>query len=78
MDTGKKVMTVLRQIGVDMGAIHPQARLDADLHIDSTEAVELVSAIKRYSGVIIASSWCKCKTVQDLVDYIENHVTIKL
>jgi acyl carrier protein len=73
-DGNKKVMAALKHIGVETDLIHPQAQLNSDLHIDSTEAVELVAAIKRHTGVVIAASWCKCKTVQDLVDYIESKV----
>lgn len=71
MDAGEKVIAALMHIGVDMGLIHEQARLDTDIKIDSTEAVELVSAIKRLTGVEIANNWCKGKTVQDLVNHVE-------
>ncbi len=78
MDVDKKVMAALKHIGVDMDAIHSQARLDSDLCIDSTEAVELVAAIKRYTGVVIAGSWCKCKTVQDLKEEVVKRAYLQL
>jgi len=70
MDCGEKVRNALIRIGVDMDLVQPSARLDTDLDINSTEAVELVSLIKRFTGVSISSYWCKEKTVQQLIDYV--------
>jgi acyl carrier protein len=74
MDCNEKVKNALFRIGVDMDLVQPFARLDTELDINSTEAVELVSLIKRFTGVSISSYWCKEKTVQELVDYVANSI----
>lgn len=62
------------QLGVDKKEITPGASIIEDLGADSLDLVELIMSIEEEFGIEIAEEDVeKIKTVQDILDYIENN-----
>ncbi len=66
---------IVEQLGVDEEEVKPEARFVEDLGADSLDTVELVMAIEEKFGIDIPDSDAeKIVTVQDAIDYVEQHV----
>ncbi|AJJ61912.1 acyl carrier protein [Yersinia aldovae] len=65
----------LTQIRAYAGAIQSwdlQSRLIIDLHLDSLEMLELVSAVEKYTEQPLDDqTWMKWQRVQDVLDYLQ-------
>ena len=65
---------IIDVLGVSEDEVTPEASLTDDLGADSLDAVELGMAIEENLGVAISDEDLpNIKTVQDLVDYVEEH-----
>lgn len=68
----KSELTLIRAYA---GATHHwdmQSRLIVDLHLDSLEMLELVSAVEKYTEQPLDDkTWMKWYRVQDVLDYLE-------
>ncbi|MCP5326220.1 MAG: acyl carrier protein [Oceanospirillaceae bacterium] len=66
---------VSEQLGVEVDKITPASRFIEDLGADSLDTVELIMAIEEQLDIEIQDSEAeKFFTVQDVLDYIANHV----
>jgi acyl carrier protein len=74
-DTFEKVKkVVVDQLGVDEADVKPEASFVDDLNADSLDLVELIMALEEQFGIEISDADAeKIKTVQDAMDYIEEH-----
>jgi acyl carrier protein len=71
-DKVKKV--VVDQLGVDEADVKPEASFVDDLNADSLDLVELIMALEEQFGIEISDAEAeKIKTVQDAMDFIEEH-----
>ncbi len=65
---------IIEQLGVDEEEVKPEAKFVEDLGADSLDTVELVMAIEEKFGIDIPDSDAeKIITVQDAIDYVEQH-----
>ena len=73
-DRLKKI--VIEQLGVDESEVTPEASFVDDLNADSLDLVELIMSLEEEFGTEIADEDAeKIRTVQDAVDFIEEHNT---
>ena len=71
-DRLKKI--VVEQLGVDEGEVNPEASFVDDLNADSLDLVELIMSLEEEFGTEISDEDAeKIRTVQDAVDYIDEH-----
>jgi acyl carrier protein len=71
-DRLKKI--VIEQLGVDEGEVNPEASFVDDLNADSLDLVELIMSLEEEFGTEISDEDAeKIRTVQDAVDYIDEH-----
>jgi acyl carrier protein len=71
-DRLKKI--VIEQLGVDESEVTPEASFVDDLNADSLDLVELIMSLEEEFGTEIADEDAeKIRTVQDAVDFIEEH-----
>ena len=70
----EKVRKMLaEQLGVDADSIKPEQEVVKDLGADSLDIVELMMALEDEYGITLPESEVeKVKTVQDIVDMMEN------
>src|SRR6267143_5911688 len=72
-DRLKKI--VVEQLGVDEDEVKPEASFVDDLNADSLDLVELIMSLEEEFGTEISDEDAeKIRTVQDAVDYIDEHV----
>lgn len=65
---------IVEQLGVEEGAVTPEASFINDLGADSLDTVELVMAFEEAFDIEIPDEEAeKIQTVQDAVEYIERH-----
>lgn len=65
---------VVEQLGVDADQVTPEASFVDDLGADSLDTVELIMAFEEEFDVEIPDTDAeKIKTVQDVIDYIEEN-----
>ncbi len=65
---------VVEQLGVDAEQVTPEANFVDDLGADSLDTVELIMAFEEEFDVEIPDTDAeKIKTVQDVIDYIEEN-----
>jgi acyl carrier protein len=65
---------VVEQLGVDEEDVKPEASFVDDLNADSLDLVELIMSLEEEFGTEISDEDAeKIRTVQDAVDYIEEH-----
>ncbi len=65
---------IVEQLGVDEAEVTPNASFVDDLGADSLDQVELVMALEEAFGIEIPDEDAeKIKTVQDAVNYIDQH-----
>lgn len=65
---------IMDQLGVEATAVKPEASFVDDLGADSLDRVELVMALEEAFGVEIPDADAeKIVTVQDAVEYIQQH-----
>ena len=68
--------TVAEQLGVDEGQVTNEASFMDDLGADSLDTVELVMALEEEFEIEISDEDAeKIQTVQDAVDYINEHAS---
>ncbi|HIK34471.1 MULTISPECIES: acyl carrier protein [unclassified Thermosynechococcus] len=66
---------VADQLSVDAEKVVPEASFAEDLNADSLDSVELIMALEEAFGVDIPDEEAeKLKTVQDVLDFINNKV----
>ena len=71
-DRLKKI--VVEQLGVDEDEVKPEASFVDDLNADSLDLVELIMSLEEEFGAEISDEDAEnIRTVQDAVDYIEEH-----
>lgn len=64
---------IIKELKVDAAKITPEASLKDDLGADSIDAVEVIMSLEDEFNISISDEAAQnIKTVQDLVDYIEN------
>ena len=65
---------VVEQLGVDEDEVKPEASFVDDLNADSLDLVELIMSLEEEFGTEISDEDAeKIRTVQDAVDYIDEH-----
>jgi len=65
---------VVEQLGVDEEEAKPEASFVDDLNADSLDLVELIMSLEEEFGTEISDEDAeKIRTVQDAVDYIDEH-----
>ena len=65
---------VVEQLGVDADQVTPEAKFVDDLGADSLDTVELIMAFEEEFDIEIPDTDAeKIKTVQDVMDYIEEN-----
>jgi acyl carrier protein len=65
---------VVEQLGVDEDQVTPEASFVDDLNADSLDLVELIMSLEEEFGAEISDEDAeKIRTVQDAVDYVEEH-----
>ena len=73
-DRLKKI--VVEQLGVEEDEVKPEASFVDDLNADSLDLVELIMSLEEEFGTEISDEDAeKIRTVQDAVDYIDEHAT---
>ena len=73
-DRLKKI--VVEQLGVDEEEVKPESSFVDDLNADSLDLVELILSLEEEVGAEISDEDAeRIRTVQDAVDYIEEHGT---
>ena len=71
----QKAEIIVEQLGVDEADIKPEASFVDDLNADSLDLVELVMSLEEEFGTEISDEDAeKIRTVQDAVDYIDEHL----
>jgi acyl carrier protein len=71
-DRLKKI--VVEQLGADEDEVKPEASFVDDLNADSLDLVELIMSLEEEFGAEISDEDAEnIRTVQDAVDYIEEH-----
>ena len=71
-DRLKKI--VVEQLGADEDEVKPEASFVDDLNADSLDLVELIMSLEEEFGTEISDEDAeKIRTVQDAVDYIDEH-----
>jgi acyl carrier protein len=71
-DRLKKI--VAEQLGVDESEVTPQASFVDDLNADSLDLVELIMSLEEEFGMEIPDEDAeRIRTVQEAVDYIDEH-----
>src|SRR5262245_53128884 len=67
---------VVEQLGVEEDEVKPEASFVDDLNADSLDLVELIMSLEEEFGTEISDEDAeKIRTVQDAVDYIDEHNT---
>jgi acyl carrier protein len=65
---------VVEQLGVEEDEVKPEASFVDDLNADSLDLVELIMSLEEEFGTEISDEDAeKIRTVQDAVDYIDEH-----
>jgi acyl carrier protein len=77
MSVAEKVKSIIvEQLGVDADEVSPSASFTDDLGADSLDIVELVMAFEEEFSIEIPDEDAEnITTVQDAVNYIEQHVS---
>ncbi len=75
VDTLSRVKKIIaEQLGVDEAEVVPTASFVEDLNADSLDLVELIMSLEEAFGMEISDEEAEnIKTVQDAVDYINEH-----
>ena len=75
VDTLSRVKKIIaEQLGVDEAEVVPTASFVEDLNADSLDLVELIMSLEEACGMEISDEEAEnIKTVQDAVDYINEH-----
>lgn len=64
------------QLGVDEAQVTPEASFQDDLNADSLDLVDLIMSLEEQFTLEISDEEAeKIRTVQDAVDYIEEHLS---
>jgi acyl carrier protein len=67
---------VVEQLGVEEDEVKPEASFVDDLNADSLDLVELIMSLEEEFGTEISDEDAeKIRTVQDAVDYIDEHAS---
>ncbi len=70
----KLISIIAEELGVEKDEVVEDAHLQDDLGADSLDAVELIMAIEEEFDVEIDDTEAtNIKTVQDIIDYLEEH-----
>ena len=65
---------IVEQLSVDASMVTEETNLMKDLEADSLDAVEIIMAIEEQFGIEIPDDEAeKFQTVEDLVEYVEQH-----
>ena len=75
VDTLSRVKKIIaEQLGVDGSEVEPTASFVEDLNADSLDLVELIMSLEEAFGMEISDEEAEnIKTVQDAVEYINEH-----
>jgi acyl carrier protein len=79
MTVNKEVTTLISEVlGVDAAEVKPETNLVPDLQATSLDLVEIVTMLEDMYGLsIIDDDVSKLKSVQDIVDFIEDRVRVQ-
>ena len=67
---------LVEQMGIDSGSIVPDARLIADLRLNSLELAEFILICEEQFGITIGDNDLKRMiAVKDIVAYVEKHTS---
>ena len=70
----QRTKIVVEQLGADEDEVKPEASFVDDLNADSLDLVELIMSLEEEFGTEISDEDAeKIRTVQDAVDYIDEH-----
>ncbi len=65
---------IVEQLSVDEDMVQMDTNLMKDLEADSLDAVEIILGVEEEFGIEIPDEDAEAfETVQDLVDYVDNH-----
>ena len=65
---------IVEQLSVDASMVPEETNLMKDLEADSLDAVEIIMAIEEQFGIEIPDDEAeKFQTVEDLVEYVDQH-----
>ena len=71
-DTSRDI--IVEQLSVDASMVTEETNLMKDLEADSLDAVEIIMAIEEQFGIEIPDDEAeKFQTVEDLVEYVDQH-----
>lgn len=74
VDQDRIVKIIANQLQIDEGQVTPDASFMDDLGADSLDTVELIMALEEEFDIEIPDSDAeKIRTVQDAIDYMEEH-----
>lgn len=79
MTVYEEVTTLISEVlGVDAAEVKPETNLVPDLQATSLDLVEIVTMLEDMYGLsIIDDDVSKLKSVQDIVDFIEDRVRVQ-
>ncbi|MHA0902007.1 acyl carrier protein [Enterobacter ludwigii] len=74
----EQTIAAIRNLTRDGREIDMQSLLIIDLHIDSLEMLELVTAVELYTEQPLADNvWSKWERLQDVLDYLNKTVSYR-
>ena len=71
MDTRATLVDILENLGIEADDITDEARIRADLELDSTDTIEIMLELKRKLGIEIKLESKQDKTVAELVGMVQ-------
>jgi acyl carrier protein len=72
VDIRATLVDILENLGIEAEDIRDEARIRADLELDSTDTIEIMLELKRKLGVEVKLESKQDKTVAELVGMVED------